>query len=111
MSDRSEPRLPLPDHDDCPSCGGGVSGIGYMIRHHEEWCEHRPPSIHSGGRDRDKETPIDGYEVDWISTKWRRMISSFGKAGRGKAIKTAMNKRARRRHRQEARDADILHDC
>lgn len=91
---------------DCPSCGGEISGIDTLIQHHEEWCKYRPPSAQSGRSDRDKEPSIDGYEYDWISIKWRRMICSFKKAGRGKSIKQAMNKRARRRHKQEIHDAN-----
>ncbi len=66
--------------------------------------------MQGGRKDRDKELPIDGYEYDWISTTWRRMLSSFGKAGRGKAIKQAMNRRARRRHNQEIHTDDCNQD-
>lgn len=88
----------------CPSCGGELSGLGLMIEHHAEWCEYRPPSGQGGGRDRAKEKTIDGYEYDWISTRWRRMINSFNRAGRGKYIKQRLNRRARRRQRQEMHD-------
>ena len=62
----------------------------------------------SGGPDRSKEPTIDGDEYDWINTTWRRMVCSFNKAGRGKAIKSAMSRRARRKTKQEI--PRLLHD-
>ncbi len=89
---------------DCPSCGGELSGLVTMIQHHEDWCTHRPPSGQGGQPDRSKGQPVDGYELDWISTRWRRMISSFNKAGRGKYIKQRLNRRARRHSNMERYD-------
>ena len=100
----ADPRVWTITRRDCPSCGGGWSGLGTMIRHHAEWCEYLPPAGQGGQADRQKEKPIDGYEYDWISTKWRRMISSFGKAGRGKYIKQRLSRRARRRSNMEKYD-------
>ncbi len=88
----------------CESCGGEFSGLDTMIVHHAEWCEHRPPAGQGGQPDRSKGTPVDGYEYDWISTRWRRMISSFNKPGRGKYIKQRLNRRARRRSNMERYD-------
>ncbi len=88
----------------CPSCGVELPSISTTLEHHAKWCEYRPPAGQGGGRDRAKEKTIDGYEYDWISTRWRRMICSFNKAGRGKYIKQRLNRRARRRSNMERYD-------
>jgi hypothetical protein len=42
---------------------------------------------------------IDGWEWDWVSIGWRRVMN--WKPGEGKRIKRKMNKRARRKAKME----------
>ncbi len=52
-----------------------------------------------------KEKAITGDEIDWISKSWRRVLCVFkNRTGLGKKVKRAMNKRARRRIRQELKE-------
>jgi hypothetical protein len=45
-----------------------------------------------------KERPINGDEEDWCSRRWRRLLRVFdNRTGLGKAVKRAMNRRARRK--------------
>ena len=50
-----------------------------------------------------KEPAINGDEHDW-TTGWRKLLKVFeNNTGLGKAVKRAMNKRARRRAKKECR--------
>jgi hypothetical protein len=66
---------------------------------HDDFCPAQ-----GGGTQRDKEATVDGYERDWVSTRWRKVVSSLHKAGAGKYIKTKMNRRARRASNMERYD-------
>ena len=59
---------------------------------------------------RDRPEPaINGDEQDWISTRWRRMLSVFSNStGLGRAVKRAMAKRHRRGWAERVREE--IHD-
>lgn len=57
-----------------------------------------------------KEPAINGDEQDWTS-KWRRLLGIFSNTtGLGKRVKRAMNKRARRRAKQEIKNDENQRD-
>lgn len=46
-----------------------------------------------------------GDEYDWVSKTWRRLLCVFkNHTGLGKQVKRRINKRARRKSKQEMRD-------
>ena len=52
-----------------------------------------------------KEPPRNGYEHDWCSRKWRRLLGVLqAHSGLGKSVKRAMNKRFRRRAKLDLRE-------
>ena len=49
-----------------------------------------------------REPARSGDEQDWISRRWRRLLCVFSNnTGLGRSVKRAINKRARRRARDE----------
>lgn len=45
----------------------------------------------------------NGWEYDWVSKHWRRLL--HWRPGQGRAIKAALSRRARRRAKEELRRA------
>ena len=55
---------------------------------------------------KDRVPLITGDEYDWTSKNWRRLLCVFkNRTGLGKKVKHALNKRARRKAREDIRDA------
>ena len=54
---------------------------------------------------KDRVPKISGDEHDWTSKNWRRVLCVFSnRTGLGKKVKHALNRRARRKAREEIRN-------